>query len=100
MGASLAAACGDETIWASAGRSDATASRAAAAQVRDVSTLGALVEHCDVIVSICPPDAAVDVAAMVADAGYGGIYVDANAIAPPDGRGGSPGCSPGTSTQG
>lgn len=82
MGASLAAACRDESVWASSGRSGATARRAADAGLRDVSTLGALAEQCDVIVSICPPDAAVDVAAAVAGSGFGGIYVDANAIAP------------------
>ena len=32
------------------------------------------------IVSICPPHAALDVAGQVAGAGYAGIYVDANAI--------------------
>ena len=32
------------------------------------------------ILSICPPHAALDVAAQVAAAGYAGIYVDANAI--------------------
>ena len=34
----------------------------------------------DVILSICPPHAALDVARSVA--GFGGIYVDANAISP------------------
>jgi 3-hydroxyisobutyrate dehydrogenase-like beta-hydroxyacid dehydrogenase len=33
-----------------------------------------------VILSICPPHAALDVAGQVAGAGYAGIYVDANAI--------------------
>ena len=32
------------------------------------------------ILSICPPHAALDVAAQVAGAGYSGVYVDANAI--------------------
>jgi 3-hydroxyisobutyrate dehydrogenase-like beta-hydroxyacid dehydrogenase len=78
MGAAVGAAVDGEVIWASEGRSDAT--RARAAGFRDVGTLGALVEEADVILSICPPHAAVDVAK--AGAGFGGIYVDANAISP------------------
>jgi 3-hydroxyisobutyrate dehydrogenase-like beta-hydroxyacid dehydrogenase len=78
MGAAVGAAVDGEVIWASEGRSDAT--RARAAGFRDVGTLGALVEEADVILSICPPHAAVDVA--TAGAGFGGIYVDANAISP------------------
>lgn len=86
MGVSLAAACLDDSVWASSGRSDATAGRASSVGLRDVVTLGALVEQCDVIVSICPPDAAVEVAETVATLGYDGIYVDANAIAPTTAR--------------
>lgn len=86
MGASLAASCRDQSVWASAGRSDETARRAAAAGLRDVSVLGALAEQCDVIVSICPPGAAVDVATAVLDSGFRGTYVDANAIAPETAR--------------
>jgi 3-hydroxyisobutyrate dehydrogenase-like beta-hydroxyacid dehydrogenase len=44
--------------------------------------LNALVESADVIVSVCPPESAVDVAAAVAELGFDGVYVDANAIAP------------------
>ena len=65
-------------IWASEGRSEA--SRARAASFRDVGTLAALVGEADVILSICPPHAAVDVAR--ACAGFTGVYVDANAISP------------------
>jgi hypothetical protein len=36
----------------------------------------------DIVLSICPPHGAVDVAANVAKTGFRGIYVDANAIAP------------------
>jgi 3-hydroxyisobutyrate dehydrogenase-like beta-hydroxyacid dehydrogenase len=34
------------------------------------------------VLSVCPPSAAVDVAADVAATGFRGVYVDANAIAP------------------
>jgi len=78
MGAAVGAAADTEVIWASEGRSEAT--RARAASFRDAGTLGALAAEADVILSICPPDAALEVAH--ACAGFDGIYVDANAISP------------------
>jgi 3-hydroxyisobutyrate dehydrogenase-like beta-hydroxyacid dehydrogenase len=45
-----------------------------------------LVERSDVIVSVCPPGSALDVADQVAAIGFDGIYVDANAIAPATAR--------------
>jgi 3-hydroxyisobutyrate dehydrogenase-like beta-hydroxyacid dehydrogenase len=78
MGAAVGAAVDGEVIWASEGRSDATRARAAA--FRDVGTVAAVVAEADAILSICPPHAALDVAR--ACAGFGGIYVDANAISP------------------
>jgi 3-hydroxyisobutyrate dehydrogenase-like beta-hydroxyacid dehydrogenase len=78
MGSAVGAAVDGEVIWASAGRSEA--SRARAAGFRDVGTVAALVGEADVILSICPPHAAVDVAR--ACAGFTGVYVDANAISP------------------
>lgn len=47
----------------------------------DVGSLDELVARADVIVSVCPPAAAVDVAAAVSAAGFNGTYVDVNAIA-------------------
>jgi 3-hydroxyisobutyrate dehydrogenase-like beta-hydroxyacid dehydrogenase len=78
MGAAVGATVDGDVLWASEGRSDAT--RVRAAGFRDAGTLGALVVEADVILSICPPHAAVDVAR--ACAGFTGIYVDANAISP------------------
>jgi Domain of unknown function (DUF1932) len=78
MGAAVAACAGGEVIWASEGRSEA--SRARAASFQDVGTLAALVGKADVILSICPPHAAAEVAR--ACEGFTGIYVDANAISP------------------
>jgi 3-hydroxyisobutyrate dehydrogenase-like beta-hydroxyacid dehydrogenase len=81
----MGAAVGDQLVsrgirvlWASAGRSEATARRAAAFE--DVGTADALAARSDVILSICPPHAAHEVAGSVA--GFEGIYVDANAVAP------------------
>lgn len=69
-------------LWASEGRSSGTAARAAAAGMRDVGTLEDLCRQCDVIISICPPHAAIDVAKATAACGFDGAYVDANAISP------------------
>jgi 3-hydroxyisobutyrate dehydrogenase-like beta-hydroxyacid dehydrogenase len=78
MGAAIGAAVDGEVLWASEGRSEAT--RARAASFRDAGTLAALVAEADLILSICPPHAALEVAR--ACAGFDGLYVDANAISP------------------
>jgi len=70
---------GHEVLWDPAGRSRATTGRALAAELTGVA-FGRLVAKSSVILSICPPHAALDVARQVAAAGYTGCYVDANAI--------------------
>ena len=85
MGAALAAlarAGGRRALWASSGRSVETGTRARAAGLVDCGTLAALCARAGIIVSICPPHAALEVARAVAAEGYCGIYVDANAISP------------------
>jgi 3-hydroxyisobutyrate dehydrogenase-like beta-hydroxyacid dehydrogenase len=89
MGASVGAAAraeGSRVLWASEGRSTDTWARAATAELDDVVTLPAVVAASDVIVSVCPPHAARDVASAVAGAGFRGLYVDANAVAPATSR--------------
>jgi 3-hydroxyisobutyrate dehydrogenase-like beta-hydroxyacid dehydrogenase len=71
---------GTTVLWASAGRSEATARRAGDAGLEDVGTADELARRSDVIVSVCPPHAAVDVARTVS--GFTGIYIDANAVSP------------------
>lgn len=73
---------GQTVHWISAGRSDATRQRAEAADLTELTSGAEMVETCEAIVSVCPPHAAIDVAEMVIDAGFSGLYVDANAIAP------------------
>lgn len=85
LGAGLVAA-GHDVRWTSNGRSDATAERAAQAGLVDLVSLEALADGCDGLLSICPPAAAEEVATRVAATGYGGLYVDANAIAPSTSR--------------
>jgi len=83
MGGCLAGA-GHAVLWASAGRSPATAARAAAAGLTDTGTVPELAQRADLILSICPPHAAVSVALAVT--GFTGIFVDANAISPDTAR--------------
>jgi 3-hydroxyisobutyrate dehydrogenase-like beta-hydroxyacid dehydrogenase len=85
MGVSIAAnlrQSGHAVAWASAGRSPATAARAAEHALRDAGTLAELCAACTLLVSVCPPHAAEEVARAVMETGFRGLYVDANAIAP------------------
>jgi 3-hydroxyisobutyrate dehydrogenase-like beta-hydroxyacid dehydrogenase len=81
MGSAIGAALiagGHEVVWASDGRSAATRERAR--EFRDAGSVEALAAQAELVLSICPPHAALDVAQSVA--GFAGIYVDANAISP------------------
>jgi 3-hydroxyisobutyrate dehydrogenase-like beta-hydroxyacid dehydrogenase len=83
MGASVGATLrsrGTTVVWASGGRSAATARRAEQAGLEDVGTASELVRRSDVILSVCPPHAAVDVARSAV--GFRGVFVDANAVSP------------------
>lgn len=85
MGATLGARlveAGRPVRWVSTGRSASTAERAAMAGLDDAGTLQRLVTSCDLIISVCPPHAALEVARGVAAAGFAGCYVDANAVSP------------------
>jgi 3-hydroxyisobutyrate dehydrogenase-like beta-hydroxyacid dehydrogenase len=85
MGISVAAAAqnsGCEVYWASEGRSPQTHERARRFDLRDVGTVAGLCETCSLILSVCPPHAAEQVAHDVVEQGFRGIYLDANAIAP------------------
>ena len=89
MGAAVAACASpaaDRVLWASQGRSAATRRRAEAAGLHDVGDLAAMCRNAEIVLSVCPPDAAVDVATTVAGSGYDGLFVDANAIAPATAR--------------
>ena len=68
--------------WASEGRSEATRERASQAGLRDAGTLTKLCELCPIIISVCPPEFAEEIAEQVAALSYRGLYVDANAISP------------------
>jgi 3-hydroxyisobutyrate dehydrogenase-like beta-hydroxyacid dehydrogenase len=82
MGAAIGAAARAEVVWASEGRSRATAARARRAALVDVGTVAELVASSELLLSVCPPALAEDVASQVFQLGFAGIYVDANAVAP------------------
>jgi 3-hydroxyisobutyrate dehydrogenase-like beta-hydroxyacid dehydrogenase len=87
MGSAVGAALGargHEALWASEGRSPATAARAQAVGMQDAGTVAALLSRAEVVLSICPPHAALETAALAA--GYDGLYVDANAVSPETAR--------------
>jgi len=84
MGAAVGrclAAAGHEVLWTDQGRSPATRERAGAAGLK-AAGIDDIAARSDVVFSVCPPHAALNVAREVAGAGFGGLYVDANAIAP------------------
>jgi 3-hydroxyisobutyrate dehydrogenase-like beta-hydroxyacid dehydrogenase len=85
MGISIAATMkntGHNVYWASEGRSPQSRQRAEKHGLLDADSLAQLCEICSVIVSVCPPDSAQDVAVSVLKHGFKGLYIDANAIAP------------------
>ena len=85
MGISVAASAlqtGHQACYASDGRSNATRMRAFEHKLRDLRTLDKLCAECSIVISVCPPYAAEEVAQQVIDCGFKGLYLDANAISP------------------
>lgn len=85
MGISVAASIqntGYPVFWVSEGRSAQTRQRAAQHHLTDAGSLAALCAQCAIIVSVCPPHAAEAVADAVIAQHFGGLYLDANAVAP------------------
>jgi 3-hydroxyisobutyrate dehydrogenase-like beta-hydroxyacid dehydrogenase len=85
MGISIAASArnsGHAVYWISEGRSAQSRSRAAEQRLIDAGTMADLCETCSILVCVCPPHAAEDVAHAVCKTGFSGLYVDANAISP------------------
>jgi 3-hydroxyisobutyrate dehydrogenase-like beta-hydroxyacid dehydrogenase len=87
MGAALGTvlrARGFDVLWASSERSRETAARAAAAGLEDAGSVADLIGRASIVLSVCPPHAALEVAASAS--GLDGIFVDANAISPASAR--------------
>ncbi|MEU6601976.1 NAD(P)-dependent oxidoreductase [Streptomyces flaveolus] len=85
MGAAVAACAARNAagvLWCSQGRSPASAARAEQAGLTPVSTLRELLDRSGIVISLCPPAAAEDLARKVAGHAFAGVYVEANAISP------------------
>ena len=89
MGATVGAAARlneARVVWASNGRGSRTRGRAEQARLTDLGSLAAVVERSRIILGVCPPHAATDLARAVAARRFSGVYVDANAVSPATGR--------------
>ena len=83
MGAAVgrqAVSAGNTVLWVGSGRSEATRRRASDAGLAERPDLASALAESEVVLSVCPPAYAEDVARAVA--GFSGVYVEANAIAP------------------
>jgi len=85
MGISLASTSqntGHTAYWVSQNRSPETTERAAKYSLAEVQTLDELCDTCSVIICVCPPHAAAEVADQILACSFKGVYADVNAIAP------------------
>jgi 3-hydroxyisobutyrate dehydrogenase-like beta-hydroxyacid dehydrogenase len=83
MGAAIGgqlSSAGHRVLWYPIGRSDATRARAQTAALEAVSDLTLLLEQAEIVICVCPPAFAEDVAQ--AAAGFSGVWVEGNPIAP------------------
>ena len=83
MGVTIGAAAatsGARVIWVSENRSEASRRRANEAALIEVENLTDAAAQSDLILSVCPPHAALEVAQSVAARHFRGVYVDANAV--------------------
>lgn len=85
MGAAVAACATTNAaavLWCETGRSTASAERASQAGLTPVPTLAELLNRSDIVISLCPPAAAEDLARDVTRRRFAGVFVEANAINP------------------
>jgi 3-hydroxyisobutyrate dehydrogenase-like beta-hydroxyacid dehydrogenase len=90
MGASVAAAArstGHTVLWCDGGRGERTHQRATEAGLEAVHDMDDFIARSEVLLSVCPPHAAGEVAAQAARRGFSGLYLDANAVSPGSARG-------------
>lgn len=80
--AAAVVSAGARVLWSPVERSEASAERAHAAGLRPAADLATLLAASDTVLSICPPAAAEDLASHVAELGFRGVFVEANAISP------------------
>lgn len=83
MGISIAACAinnGHQVYWSSQGRSGRTRARAEKYNLIEIDSFSQFCRTCETILSICPPHAAEGVARSIVEAGFKGLFLDANAI--------------------
>jgi 3-hydroxyisobutyrate dehydrogenase-like beta-hydroxyacid dehydrogenase len=83
MGAAIGAQlvlAGHRVLWCPDGRAAATIERAQRASLEAVGSVTELAAASDVVLSVVPPAAAVEVASSIGP--FSGVFVDANAISP------------------
>ena len=73
---------GHDVYWASEGRSPQTRKRAENFNLFDAGSLAGLCDTCSLIISVCPPHAAEEMAEQVLAHSFQGVYLDVNAISP------------------
>ena len=73
---------GHEVFWVSEGRSEATEARATQASLTRTGCLAEAITEVEVVLSVCPPENAIEVGCAIAETEFLGTYCDANAIAP------------------
>src|SRR5258707_9511709 len=86
MGAAIGAClCGRglRVVWASAGRSTKTRSRANAAGLEDLRAPDRALDVADIPLSVCPPHRALELGPEGARPRLRGVYIHANAGSPP-----------------
>ena len=84
-GVSIGAAAkagGNRVWWCTKDRGPATTERASRAELTPKNTLTEVLDAAHVVISVCPPHAAKDLATTVANHHFDGVYLDANAISP------------------
>ncbi|MFF3657058.1 NAD(P)-binding domain-containing protein [Streptomyces olivochromogenes] len=85
MGAEVGAQAhhaGARVLHVPTGRGPASVERARKGGLEAAESLGSALAVSDLVLSICPPHAAEDVARKVLDHAFTGVYVEANAISP------------------
>ncbi|MXZ56142.1 MAG: DUF1932 domain-containing protein [Gammaproteobacteria bacterium] len=73
---------GHEVFWISEGRSETTEARATQASLTRTGCLADAITQVEVVLSVCPPENAIQVGCTIAETDFSGTYCDANAIAP------------------
>ncbi|GAB3120884.1 NAD(P)-dependent oxidoreductase [Streptomyces calidiresistens] len=73
---------GTRVLWVPRGRSEATRRRAEQAGFEATPSLTDALDVSDLVLSVCPTQVADEVADRVAETGYEGLFIEANALGP------------------